>query len=218
MGERLNKSATIAELGKALIKAQAEFPLIEKTKEVIVQGQKGSYTFKYAPLEKTLPTVRPILAKHGLGFTQGGDGETLVTLLFHESGEWIEFNVPCRDQGANQQYGAQFTYRRRYSLEGALGIKTDDDDGDRDLGTQERKTRATPNHGALNNVAKDRLAWINDQASSIIDSFNADQPDSAHKIWKEVTDNEEKLAVWSFLDSKMRRELKKRDANGQVSA
>ena len=207
----MNKSATIGELGKALIKAQAEFPQIEKTKEVIVQGQKGSYTFKYAPLEKTLPIVRPILAKHGLGFTQGGDGENLTTLLFHESGEWIEFSVPCRDQAGNQQFGAQFTYRRRFSIEGVLGIKTDDDDGDRDLGNQERKTRATPNFGAMNHVPKERHSWINDQASSIIDCFNASKPEQAWKIWREVTDNEEKLAVWSFLDSKMRRELKRRD-------
>lgn len=214
----MNKSEAIDKLGQALIKAQGEFPEIQKTKEVIVQGQKGSYTFKYAPLEKTLPLVRPILAKHGLGFTQGASGEALVTLLFHESGQWLEFSMPLHDQATNQQYGAQFTYRRRYSLEGVLGIKTDDDDGDRDLGNREKKTRVTPNAGALDNVPKERHAYINDQASSIIDCFNAEKPDTAHKIWKETTDNEEKLAVWSYLDSKMRRELKRRDAEAAANA
>ena len=214
----MNKSASIAELAKALIKAQGEFPTIEKTKEVIVQGQKGSYTFKYAPLEKTLPLVRPVLQKNGLGFTQGGDGENLTTLLFHESGEWIEFSMPCRDQAVNQQFGAQFSFRRRYSLEGVLGIKTDDDDGDRELGTQEKKTRATPNFGAMDNVPKERHNFINDTASCIVDCFNATKPEVAHEYWRKVPNNEEKLAVWTFLDSKMRRELKRRDAEAAGKA
>jgi hypothetical protein len=207
----MNKSPSIAEIGKALIKAQSEFPQIERTKEVIVQTQKGSYVFKYAPLEKTLPLIRPILQRNGLGFTQGAVGDQLVTLLFHESGEWIEFSMPLLDQAMNQVYGAGFSYRRRYSLEGALGIKTDDDDGDRGFTDDGKPKRATPNFGAMNNVPKERHHFINDQAGSIIDCFNAQKPDEAHKVWREVTDNEEKLAVWSFLDSKMRRELKKRD-------
>lgn len=201
-----------------MIAAQSEFPEVPKTKEVIVATQKGNYVFKYAPLEKMLPLLRPILTKNGIGFTQGAVGDTLVTLLFHKSGEWLEFSMPLLDSVIAQQYGAQFTYRRRYALEGALGIKTDDDDGDRGFQDDGKPKRATPNFGAMNNVPKERHHYINDQAGSIIDSFNSGQADTAHKIWKEVADNEEKLAVWSFLDSKIRRELKRRDANGQVPA
>jgi hypothetical protein len=64
----------------------------------------------------------------------------------------------------------------------------------------------------MNNVPKERHHFVNDQAGSIIDCWHAGKPDEAYKCWKEVTDNEERVAVWSFLDSKMRRDLKRRDA------
>src|SRR5688572_8844311 len=126
----MNQSPSIANIATALIEAQAEFPDVPKTKEVIVQSQKGSYTFKYAPLEKMLPLIRPVLTKHGLGFTQGADGEFLVTTIFHISGEWLSHRMPLENNPYAQQYGSQFTYRRRYSLKAALGIETDDDDAD----------------------------------------------------------------------------------------
>jgi hypothetical protein len=212
----MNSSPSIANLSAALIAAQAEFPDVPKTKEVIVQSQKGSYTFKYAPLEKMIPILRPILTKHGLGFTQGADGDALVTTLLHSSGEWLSHRMPLENIPYAQQYGSQFTYRRRYSLKAALGIETDDDDADQT--PEQKKIRNTPNAGAMDNVPKERHEAVTRYASSIIDCFNADQPDEAFKAYKEVTDNYEKLGVWSFLDSKMRRALKKMDEEARKGA
>lgn len=207
----MDKSASIENLAKAMIAAQAEFPDVPKTKEVIVQTQKGSYVFKYAPLERMLPLLRPVLTKHGLGFTQGADGDKLVTTIFHISGEWLSHSMPLMDTASPQQYGAQFTYRRRYSLKAALGIETDDDDADNQFTDDGKKRKITPNAGAMDNVNPKRHEAIHRMAGSIVDCFNAGRPDEAYKAYKEVTENEEKLAVWSFLDSKMRRQLKKFD-------
>ncbi len=207
----MNQSTTVGSLMKALVLAQSEFPNIPKTKEVIVQTQKGSYVFKYAPLEDTIKLLRPVLTKHGLGFTQGADGDFIVTTVFHESGEWISHRMPLMDTSNPQQYGAQFTYRRRYSLKAALGIETDEDDADRSFTDDGKKRRITPNAGSADGVPQERRGWVERRASSIIDCFSANDPEEAHKVWQEVTVNEEKLYLWSFLDSKMRRELKARD-------
>lgn len=207
----IDKSQSIASLAQALVNAQAEFPYIPKTKEVIVATQRGSYVFKYAPLEDMIKRLRPVLTKHGLGFTQGANGHSIVTTVFHTSGEWLSHTMPLEDNPDPQRYGSQFTYRRRYSLKAALGIETDDDDADRSYTDDGKARRVTPNAGALDNVPKERHNYVADMAASIIDAWSGGDQGAAWNVWREVTDNMEKLAVWSFLDSKMRRELKRRD-------
>lgn len=204
----MKQSESIANLAAALVKAQAEFPTIPKTKEVIVATQKGSYVFKYGPLEDTLKLLRPTLVKYGLGVTQGAEGETLVTTIIHESGEWLSHTMPLMDTSNSQQYGGQFTYRRRYSLKAALGIETDDDDADRTFTDDGKQKRATPTAGVMDAVPRERHEAINRLAGSIIDCFSAQKPDEAYKCYNEISSLEERAAVWSFLDSKMRRKLK----------
>lgn len=203
----MNKSESVSNLMAALVKAQSEFPPIPKTKEVLVSSQKGSYTFKYAPLEDTIRLVRPVLSKHGIGFTQGAEGERLITTVFHESGEWIEHSMPLPDIAYQQQYGAQLTYRRRFSFKSALGIETDEDDVDSQP-QEEKKKRATPTVDVMDRVAPDRKQVVMRIASTVVDCCNADAWDEAIKAYNEVTDVDEKVAVWSYLDSKQRRKLK----------
>jgi len=73
-------------LAKALVAAQAEFPPIERSKDVRVQTKTGgSYSFSYAPLDAILNSVRPVLTKHGLAVSQ---------LLGHIDG--VELVSPAR--------------------------------------------------------------------------------------------------------------------------
>lgn len=207
----MQKSDSIGALAAALAQAQSKFPKIPKTKEVIVNSQKGSYTFKYAPLEDMIDILRPVLAEHGLGFTQGVDGETLVTMIFHSSGEWFAHSMPLPDAASAQMYGSQLTYRRRYSLKAALGVETDQDDADDQYRDDGKKKRATPNAGAFDHIPKERHEYVNRVASTIIDCFNAERPSEAYKAYVELS-NEERLGAWTFLDSKQRRALKDMDA------
>lgn len=204
----MKQSESIAEIAKALIAAQAEFPTIPKTKEVLVATQRGSYTFKYAPLEDTLKLLRPILTAHGLGVTQGADGESLVTTVFHTSGEWISHSMPLPDINNQQQYGGSFTYRRRYSLKAALGLETDEDDADRSFTDDGKKKGAKPTSDCMDRVPKERHEFVHRFASSVVDCFNAGKEEEGFKAYHEIPSLEERAAVWSFLDSKMRRRLK----------
>jgi len=130
----MRTSITLNELGKALAVAQSEFPILPKTKTVKVQTHDGKgYTYSYADLALILQTILPITSKNGLSVIQipiiSDRGYTLITRLLHESGEWIESELPLKQQrdGA-QAMGSALTYMRRYALSAMLSLATDEDD------------------------------------------------------------------------------------------
>lgn len=134
-------SENLANIAGALAKVQAEIknPIKDQTN----RGVQGAP--KYANLEDTLSEyVRPILTKHGMSFFQPIKSDEngrvgVCTVLFHESGEFIEGDyvfcdvvIPLSKQGnkvltEGQATGVCITYLRRYSLNAALGINGDKD-------------------------------------------------------------------------------------------
>ena len=95
--------------------------------------QKG-YNYTYSNLNTIFDTIKPLLKKHGLSFTQPLDGSKLKTIIFHvDSGETLESSVDIPQdvtlKGMNtfQIMGSAITYYRRYSLSAALGLITDKD-------------------------------------------------------------------------------------------
>lgn len=60
--------------------------------------------------------------------------------------------------------------------------------------------------------SQEQKSFIQEQANHIIAAFAADDIDLAHQIfYRKNLDNEEKLAIWSFLNSKVRSALKSYD-------
>jgi hypothetical protein len=113
-------------LFKALAAFQQECPIIHK-------GTQG-YGYSYADLPTILKTINPLLAKHGLGFTQPVDLDTIQTIIFHvESGEQLTSStlmpsdVELKGMNKFQVDGSKITYYRRYALSSMLGIVTDKD-------------------------------------------------------------------------------------------
>ena len=91
---------------------------------------------KYASLDGILDTVRPILAKHGLGLTQSiiaSEGRVGVrTSVVHADGiiDMGEVTIAVKPETTAQQIGSSITYLRRQSIQASMGIATDtDDDG-----------------------------------------------------------------------------------------
>lgn len=134
-------SETLGNICTALSKVQAEIknPIKNQTNK----GVQGSP--KYANLEDTLQEyVRPICSKYGISIFQSVKTDKtgkvgVCTVLFHESGEFIEGDyvycdvvIPISKQGKQvltegQATGVCITYLRRYSLNAALGINGDKD-------------------------------------------------------------------------------------------
>ena len=117
-------------IAKALVKAQAEMPAVP------MNATNPFLKNRYADLGSIIATVRPVLARNGLAFSQltiGSSGEVGVkTILIHESGEFIEdkITLPVSDERGKsgaQVAGSIITYLRRYSLSAILGIYADED-------------------------------------------------------------------------------------------
>ena len=116
-------------LFKALAAFQQEVPVIHK-------GTQG-FGYSYSDLPAIFKVINPLLAKHGLGFTQmlhtKDDVNYIATKIFHvETGENMESSVAIPSvslKGMNdyQSFGSGVTYFRRYALASSLGLVTDKD-------------------------------------------------------------------------------------------
>ena len=125
----MNQSEKLETLLSDLAKAQAEFPTLPK--------DKNGYNYKYTDLDTVISTLRPILAKHNIGFMQtltttGNGMSAMTTRLFNAAGEWLEDTTPLpgislAKGNAAQNLGAAITYMKRYTLCAMLGVSCDED-------------------------------------------------------------------------------------------
>jgi hypothetical protein len=90
---------------------------------------------KYADLTSIIGAIKPPLIRHGLFFTQrchpDQEGVSVETVLHHSGGEKESLGtlyVPANKRDA-QGFGSALTYARRYALQTAFGVPTEDDDG-----------------------------------------------------------------------------------------
>src|SRR6056297_1363611 len=105
----MKHSESIAELAKALNKAQSEMSGAKKS------AANPFFKSKYANLEEVIHCVKEPFADNGLSFAQfpvSADGMAGVeTIIMHESGEWIanEFLLKCAKNDP-QGMGSAITY------------------------------------------------------------------------------------------------------------
>lgn len=211
------------ELASALAKAQGGFKHIARDKTVTVRTKTGgTYSFSYAPLESIMGAIKEALTSNGIALLQDIREGKVVTILLHSSGEqWVSGGtvINVSEQGA-QAYGSGLTYARRYDLTLTLGLcADDDDDGNAADGNQASprpaelknlKEPITPTTGAWDNVPKERHEPLRRIGNGVIDQFSNGTPEAALDYLDELgLDNEEKICIWTMLDSKMRATLKK---------
>ncbi len=127
------KSESISKLVTALAIAKAAFNPVLKLNENPGFKRNGKAS-KYADLATAIEATEAALLANGLVVSQFpvNDGERVgaLTLLTHESGEYIgeAFTLPLGQQNA-QTGVAAVTYARRTGYLAALGIASEDDDG-----------------------------------------------------------------------------------------
>jgi len=130
---KMRESADIAKIAPALVRAQAAMESPPRNRSVQVRTQAGSYTFRYATLDKITDMTRGALAENGLCVLQPivntERGAALVTRLLHESGQWMECEIALPALGNSPQaFGSIVTYVRRYAISALLNISADEDD------------------------------------------------------------------------------------------
>lgn len=122
----MTKSDSIKNLATALKLFQGEMTAVKK------EATNPFFKSKYADLYSILEAIREPMAKNGLAVSQFPTGENqLVTILMHDSGEWMEDTFTMKPvDNRPQSVGSVVTYMRRYALGSVLGISTEaDDDG-----------------------------------------------------------------------------------------
>lgn len=131
-------SEQIDKIAAALSKAQGAMKHPKKNKTAKVTMKNGDkYQYDYADLADVLDALREPFAANGLALVQIPyvDRATestcigVVTLMTHESGQWIEGELvmPVAD-AKPQSIGSAITYGRRYMAGPMAGLSSEDDD------------------------------------------------------------------------------------------
>lgn len=199
----------------ALLACQKVFPAIEKTKD----GQAGNRKFKYAPLESIKALCDPILRENNLVLTQGSMGHSVVTRLDHISGEWREIWMPMNEVHASDQaYGIEFSYKRRYSYTGILGIVTEEDvDGNKAKvakpGPQDLTKGGTVHHtvrgGIGDDLPEDWKIYLRDMADEVMALVsNGKLGEALERIQGDNLEADQRVYLENHMDSKTRAALK----------
>lgn len=125
-------SAATELIERALLKVQAELPVIKET-------SKGAHNTTYADLLEILKVVMPLFNKHGIHFSQhpcSEAGAHYIITRFATGGQWMQSSLCIHDfvtakQNGNTlwEWGGAVSYCCRYVLKSALGIATEDNDG-----------------------------------------------------------------------------------------
>lgn len=149
--ERVNlrTSATLTKLLPALVNFHKNLDSIEKS------SQNPFFKSTYADINNILEHIKPVLAENGLCLYQaiidGGEDErtsnlSVKTILFHESGEFIETDsVPFPVDKKNiQSTMSSISYIRRYTINAIcnLAFKGEDDDANSVQGTAPSQAQA----------------------------------------------------------------------------
>jgi len=115
-------------IAKALIECQHEL------KVAVKDSTNPFFKSKYADLGSVWEACRDALHHNRLAVVQLPGFENgvaqLTTILLHESGQFIEATAGAPLKTADAQgVGSALTYLRRYALAAAVGVVTEDDDG-----------------------------------------------------------------------------------------
>jgi hypothetical protein len=194
------------QIATALVKAQKQFQPALKT------STNPHFRSRYADLSACVEAVIDALNANGIYLLQKNydcaDGVMVETVFVHESGEMLECGIvhfPAVKKDP-QGYASALTYARRYSLMASCGIAPEDDDGN---AASKPVSRISATQGSWEALKPDRQAVVQDVLDAIMQKVAADDMYGAYEEYIGIEDGDEKIALWSKLDSKVRSAIKK---------
>lgn len=205
------------ELFAAMALAQAE----------IENATKGStnphFKSKYADLAEVLNTARPVLSKHGLALQQfpafDGSMVSVTTVLTHSGGGYVFGTMSCVPARSDAQgIGSATTYLRRYSASAVVGIAQEDDDGQSAAHDRAPVLKVSPTTGVWESMDEESQAFLIKVAAEVVARASTNPADAADYIASQQLQTDEKAALWTRLDSKVRTALKKAMNEQKVAA
>lgn len=123
----------------ALSKFQQSAPVLKRNKTARITTDKGGYSYNYADLGSITQQIKKALKDCGLSyrweFEEKGELLRVTCIISHKDGHSETSSMESAKDatgGKNliQQKGSAHTYLERYTLIGALGLSTADEDND----------------------------------------------------------------------------------------
>lgn len=138
MRERLKAEQAREAFIDAMAEFQSKCPPIQKNKTATVRSDKGTFTYKYATLDKIIAATSALREECGFSYRfdtrweSNPPAQVVLCIVSHRDGhaEASEFRSPV-DSGARmnvmQQSASALTYGKRYAFCNAFGIVADED-------------------------------------------------------------------------------------------
>jgi hypothetical protein len=171
--------------------------------------------YSYFELGDFLPTINQIFAKVGLcGVVSFGKELASLTITDTEDGSEIVLTSPMAEANLKgchpiQNLGAVETYTRRYLWVSAMEI-VEHDALDSSAPLKEDKVIISPTQGAMDNIPPEEVQYLQEMAVELIATCEQGDPKAAwDKLEGENLDDQQKIALWTLLPSKVRSALKK---------
>ena len=171
--------------------------------------------YSYFELGDFLPTINSIFYKIGLCGVVSFDKElATLTITDTEDGSEIKLTSPMAEANLKgchpiQNLGAVETYTRRYLWVSAMEI-VEHDALDSSAPLKEEKVVITPTQGATDDIPPEELQYLQEMAVELIATCEQGDPKAAWvKLEGENLDDQQKIALWTLLPSKVRSALKK---------
>ncbi len=140
----MKTSENIIEISKAMNLAQREM------RPAIKDSTNPHFRSKYSDLASVMEAIREPIGNNGLSIWQDATleemGVSVTTRIVHVSGQWVEFGpltIPIGKRDAHA-VGSACSYGKRYALCAALGVVSDDDDGNEAVASCEKKKNNAP--------------------------------------------------------------------------
>lgn len=171
--------------------------------------------YSYFELGDFLPTINSIFYKTGLcGVVSFGKELASLTITDTEDGSEIVLTSPMAEANLKgchpiQNLGAVETYTRRYLWVSAMEI-VEHDALDSSAPLKEDKVIISPTQGAMDNISPEEVQYLQEMAVDLIATCEQGDPKLAwDKLEGENLDDQQKIALWTLLPSKVRAALKK---------
>lgn len=185
---------------EALSAFQGENPEITQSKKVSFKEKNSErlVEYSYAPLDEILKIVRPLLSKHGLSVTFGGnkDGQ-LICSLYHSTYKLVIGKTTKKMVANNGESSVSEEVTEGYEETGvirSLPIKVKRTDSMKDIGSDSTYARRYMLAEVLGIASdEDKDANVEEKSQKNVESFAFTQVEKQLKGLKKATEVEEKL-------------------------
>lgn len=229
----MKRSESIKEIATALAKAQGQMESAKK------DADNPFFKSKYSDLASVIEAIKKPFADNGLSYSQfplSSDKQEVgvETIIMHSSGEWVmgePLFLPVNKNDA-QGYGSAMTYAKRYSLQAAAGLPSEDDDGNGAAKGKPKDTPKsadkplqsahTPRQGAFESLSEDIQKQLKNIKENVMPLYYSKQLDKALNVldmaWVDSVetidgveqpvqrplDQDEKVALWDLFEAPVR--------------